>query len=105
MLHRVIARLSGIFAVAAAVTAPGLARAEGPKTESIKIATLAPADSPWGQVFKVWQKAVRERTKLPAGQKTAEGKESTIDLTFFWNGQQGDEAACIGKIKSGQIDG
>src|SRR5437868_10051654 len=75
------------------------------RTESIKIGTLAPGESPWGQVFKTWQRALRERTKLPDGQKTPEGKEYALDLNFFWNGQQGDEAAMVTKMKSGQLDG
>jgi len=53
----------------------------------------------------VWQKAVRERTKLPDGQKSAEGKDASLDLVFFWNGQQGDEGAMVAKMKSGQLDG
>src|SRR5438309_1681710 len=35
-------------------------------SESVKIGTLAPAESPWGQVFRTWRRAVRERTKLPS---------------------------------------
>jgi len=85
--------------------APSLARADGPRTESVKIGTLAPAESPWGQVFKTWQRAIRERTKLPEGQKTTDGKEYALDLNFFWNGQQGDEAAMVTRMKSGQLDG
>jgi len=60
--------------------------------ETLKIGTLAPAQSPWGRVFSVWKKAVKKKTK---------GK---LDLQFFWNGQQGDEGAMIGKIKAGQLD-
>jgi len=78
---------------------------EARRTESVKIGTLAPAESPWGQVFKTWQRALRERTKMPEGQKTAEGKDYGLDLNFFWNGQQGDEAAMVTKMKSGQLDG
>src|SRR5258708_39310123 len=80
-------------------------KSEAKRTESIKIGTLAPGESPWGQVFKTWQRALRERTKLPDGQKTPEGKEYALDLNFFWNGQQGDEAAMVTKMKSGQLDG
>jgi TRAP-type C4-dicarboxylate transport system substrate-binding protein len=61
--------------------------------EVIKIGTLAPAASPWGQVFKVWAEAVS---------KKSEGK---LELQFFWNGQQGDEGAMVGKMKAGQLDG
>src|SRR3954471_84295 len=91
--------------IATLVSASRGAWAEGKKTESIKIGTLAPAESPWGQVFKTWQRALRERTKLPDGQKSPEGKDYAIDLSFFWNGQQGDEAAMVTKMKSGQLDG
>lgn len=60
--------------------------------EKLKIGTLAPAQSAWGKVFKVWQKAVKKKTK------------GELELQFFWNGQQGDEGAMIGKIKAGQLD-
>src|SRR5258705_6837030 len=77
---------------------------DGKRTESVKIGTLAPGESPWGQVFKTWQRALKERTKLPDGQKTPEGKDYALELNFFWNGQQGDEAAMVTKIKSGQLE-
>lgn len=92
------------LATALTALAPAAASAQA-KTETIKIGSLAPGESPWGQVFKVWQKAVREKTKLPDGQKTADGKPYALDITFFWNGQQGDESAMVGKMKSGQLDG
>src|SRR5262249_8124055 len=59
----------------------------------IKIGTLAPAASPWGQVFKIWAEAVNKRTS------------GSVELQFFWNGQQGDEGAMVGKMKDGQLDG
>ena len=61
--------------------------------EVIKIGTLAPAASPWGQVFKVWAEGVKKRSN--------EG----LELQFFFNGQQGDEGAMVGKMKDGQLDG
>jgi TRAP-type C4-dicarboxylate transport system substrate-binding protein len=61
--------------------------------EVIKIGTLAPGASPWGQVFKVWAEAVKKRSN--------EG----VELQFFFNGQQGDEGAMVGKMKDGQLDG
>jgi TRAP-type C4-dicarboxylate transport system substrate-binding protein len=60
---------------------------------TLKVGTLAPPDSPWGQVFKVWKRAVSERS---AG---------AVDLQFFWNGQQGDDRAMVAKIRTGQLDG
>jgi TRAP-type C4-dicarboxylate transport system substrate-binding protein len=60
---------------------------------TLKMGTLAPGDSPWGQVFKVWKRAVEDRS----GQN--------LQLQFFWNGTQGDESAMVGKMRTGQLDG
>jgi TRAP-type C4-dicarboxylate transport system substrate-binding protein len=60
---------------------------------TLNVGTLAPAESPWGKVFKVWKKAVNMRTN------------GAVDLNYFWNGQQGDEGAMIGKMRTGQLDG
>src|SRR5580765_2379539 len=76
--------------------APGGARAEGGAAAtpvSLKIGTLAPRESPWGQVFRVWQKAVKQKTG------------GTVNLEFYWNGTQGDEDAIVAKMKTGQLDG
>ncbi len=62
-------------------------------TTTLKLGTLAPAESPWGKVFKVWQKGINERTS------------GAVAIQFFWNGQQGDETAMVGKIRTGQLDG
>ncbi len=67
--------------------------AEASAAEVVKIGTLMPAASPWGQVFKVWAEAVS---------KKSDGK---LELQFFFNGQQGDEGAMVGKMKAGQLDG
>lgn len=90
MLHRRTATklLTAISFCAALGIAPSVRAAE-----VIKIGTLAPAASPWGQVFKIWGEAV---SKKSSGQ---------LELQFFFNGQQGDEAAMVGKMKSGQLDG
>lgn len=87
MLRRAFIGLLG----AAAVTV-GLSQ-EASAGQVLKIGTLAPAASPWGQVFKVWQEAV---TKKSSG---------AVELQFFYNGQQGDEGAMVGKMKDGQLDG
>jgi TRAP-type C4-dicarboxylate transport system substrate-binding protein len=81
-----------LLALAAALllSVPGAASAD---PAVLKIGTLAPADSPWGQVFKVWKKSVEERTS------------GGVELQFFWNAQQGDESAMVGKIRTGQLDG
>lgn len=61
--------------------------------EVIKLATLAPAASPWGQVFKVWAAAVSQKSG------------GRLELQIFFNGQQGDEGAVVGKLKAGSVDG
>ena len=78
--------LTGLLIVSLAATAAA-------DTAVFKIGTLAPPDSPWGQVFKVWKRAVAERSG------------GSVELQFFWNGQQGDDRAMVGKIRTGQLDG
>jgi TRAP-type C4-dicarboxylate transport system substrate-binding protein len=81
-----------LAALAAALlfAAPRVARADA---TVLKIGTLAPPESPWGQVFKVWKKGVEDRSG------------GALQLQFFWNGQQGDDAAMVAKIRTGQLDG
>lgn len=67
---------------------PGEARGE-----TVKIGTLAPAQSPWGQVYRVWAEAVKKKSG------------GRLELEFFYNAQQGDEGAMVVKMKSGQLDG
>jgi TRAP-type C4-dicarboxylate transport system substrate-binding protein len=87
MLRRILT----LVAVIALVLGAKTARADDGTT--LKVGTLAPAESPWGQVFKIWSKGVNERTN------------GAISLQFFWNGQQGDEGAMVGKMRTGQLDG
>lgn len=61
--------------------------------EVIKIGTLAPKASPWGQVLNVWAEAVKKNSN------------GGLELQFFYGGQQGDESAMVGKMKAGQLDG
>jgi TRAP-type C4-dicarboxylate transport system substrate-binding protein len=82
-------QVAALTAVALAGTGPALA--DDPRV--LTIGTLAPRDSPWGQVFQVWRRAVSERS------------HGAIDLQFFWNGQQGDDRAMVEKIRTGQLDG
>jgi len=88
MLRRTAMKALGAAALAAGVGLPRTARA----AEVIKIGTLAPGASPWGQVFKVWAAAVSQRSG------------GSVELQFFYNGQQGDEGAMVGKMKDGQLD-
>src|ERR1700723_1953170 len=89
MFRRCLALLLVVGALAVA-SSPRLAHAD---TVTLTVGTLAPAESPWGKVFKVWKKAVNLRTN------------GSLDLQFFWNGQQGDEGAMVGKMRTGQLDG
>jgi TRAP-type C4-dicarboxylate transport system substrate-binding protein len=89
MHRRTASNLLGALSVCAVLGIGSSAHAG----EVIKIGTLAPAASPWGQVFKVWAESVS---------KKSDGK---VEIQFFFTGQQGDEAAMIGKMKTGQLDG
>jgi TRAP-type transport system periplasmic protein len=62
-------------------------------TTTIKIATVAPLDSPWGREFRRWAKDVAADTN------------GEVQLDFSWNAQAGDEPVMVNKIRTGQIDG
>ncbi len=87
MLRKVLS-----FVAAAAVLVGASSSAHADPTV-LKVGTLAPGESPWGQVFKVWKKGVEDRSS------------NSLQLQFFWNGQQGDESAMVGKMRTGQLDG
>ena len=89
MMRRAAMKLVGALALLVGVGVSQNASA----AEVIKIGTLAPKASPWGQVFTVWEKAVKEKSN------------GAVELQFFYNGQQGDEGAMVGKMKAGQLDG
>jgi TRAP-type C4-dicarboxylate transport system substrate-binding protein len=89
-MFAMVRRLIGLLFALSIILGANAARADA---TTLKIGTLAPAESPWGQVFKVWGKAVKDRTN------------GGIELQFFWNGQQGDEVAMVGKMRTGQLDG
>ena len=57
MLRRAAVKLLGALTFTSLVG--GLA-SEANAAEVIKIGTLAPAASPWGQVFKVWAEGVKK---------------------------------------------
>jgi TRAP-type transport system periplasmic protein len=79
------------LAFLAAVSLTQDAKADEPI--KMRVGTLAPEASPWGAVFKVWQKAVSQKTG---------GK---LEIEFDWGGKQGGEEAMAGKVRSGQLDG
>jgi len=89
MSERRIGRL--FFALALVLAASTVASVA--TAERLTIATLAPKQSAWGNVFSAWSKAVKKRT---------DGK---LELTFYWNGSQGAGATVVSKLRSGQIDG
>jgi TRAP-type C4-dicarboxylate transport system substrate-binding protein len=84
------------FLVLATVVATGFAadaaRADDDST-TLKIGTLAPADSPWGQVFKSWARNVDQRTN------------GALTLDWQWGGTAGDENQMVSSMKSNQLDG
>lgn len=59
----------------------------------LKVGTAAAPDSPWGQVFKTWRKAVEKKT------------DNAVSFDFYFNSTQGTEATMVDKIKAGQLDG
>jgi TRAP-type C4-dicarboxylate transport system substrate-binding protein len=85
--------LRAFFALLAAAAlvlgAPGQARAE----TTLKFGTLLPQNSPWGRELKKWAAQVATDT----------GGELAMDIQ--WNGQAGDEALMVQKIRIGQLDG
>lgn len=87
-LFKALASLVGALTLVGAVHVP-----EAQAQEVLKFGTLAPKQSPWGQVFQVWEKAV---------EKKSDGK---IDFQIDYNGVQGDEGSMVGKMKVGQLDG
>jgi TRAP-type transport system periplasmic protein len=89
MLRRAAVKLLGALTLTVGLSVA----AEASAGEVIKIGTLAPGASPWGQVFKVWAQAVSQKSN------------GDVELQFFYNGTQGDEAAMVGKMKAGQLDG
>jgi len=79
---------------AALVLAAGLMGAGGTgAVEVLRIGTIVPKSSPWGTELQTWAKSVQEQTK------------GAVELQIFFNGQQGDEGAMVGKTKAGSLDG
>jgi TRAP-type C4-dicarboxylate transport system substrate-binding protein len=84
---RKLASMLGAAAVATAFTCGADA------ATTLKIGTLAPADSPWGKGFKKWASEISASTN------------GELNLDFQFNGQAGDEVLMVQKIRSGQLDG
>ena len=92
MLRRWMMMLAAAALMVAAMplVAEKTARAD---TTTLRVATLAPAESPWGKVFKAWQKGIKE------------GSHGALEIQFFYGNQQGDELAMVGKMRTRQLDG
>lgn len=61
--------------------------------DALKLGTLAPRDSPWGQVFTLWGRAVSQKS----------GGDVTLD--WAWNAQAGDENQMVSSMRSGVLHG
>lgn len=83
-------KLVSMLGAAAALTAFTCA---ADATTTLKIGTLAPADSPWGKGFRKWARDIATETN------------GDLQLDFQFNGQAGDERLMVQKIRSGQLDG
>jgi TRAP-type transport system periplasmic protein len=90
MRRRAVIQLLSALTILAGV---GLSQDASAADHTIKLGTLAPKSSPWGQVFNTWVKAVSEKSG------------GRLEVQIFYNGVQGDEGAMVGKMKSGQLDG
>lgn len=89
-MSRTLRQLVSMLGAAAAITAfAGAADA----ATTLKIGTLAPADSPWGKGFKKWASEIAAETN------------GDLQLDFQFNAQAGDEVLMVQKIRSGQLDG
>ena len=80
-----------ILAAACAATVVTAPPAEDKST--LKMATLAPKNSPWGKVFTAWTKAVKKKSN------------GSLKIQWLWNGTAGPESGAVGKVKSGQLAG
>lgn len=60
---------------------------------TMRVATLAPKESPWGKVFRAWSKAVQDKT------------HGAVEISWLWNGVGGPERTVVGKIRTGELAG
>jgi TRAP-type transport system periplasmic protein len=81
------------LAASASAASLALAPSRVCATEVIRIGTMAPKVSAWGSVYRVWEKAVDEKSG------------GRLKLEIYYNGVQGDEGAMVSKLKAGQLDG
>src|SRR5258708_12504912 len=89
-------RIATTFAcVATATTIATLFAASSAHADTVKlkVGTAAAPDSPWGQTFKTWKKAVEQKTN------------NAVSFDFYFNSTQGTESTMVDKMKAGQLDG
>ena len=81
-----------IAAFSLAITATLGAAPEAAAQTKLRVATLAPKNSAWGKVYKVWGKAIEQKS---------DGK---LQADIFYNAVQGDEAAMVTHYHDGRAD-
>lgn len=83
--------------VALVLLAPSFANVDAQtsstQTIELRIATVAPDGSPWMQVFRAWDRELRQRT------------EGRVGLRLYPGGSQGQESDYLDKMTTGQLDG
>ena len=99
--RKALVSVLGALAILVGVLPKEAAAAEKP----LLIGTLAPQQSIWGGVFDIWAKAVCQKTGGTPEECAKNSGSGKLALQFFYNGQQGDEGAMVGKMKAGQLDG
>jgi TRAP-type C4-dicarboxylate transport system substrate-binding protein len=77
----------------AGLAAFGSARPAHADNVELRMATLAPAGSPWMEVLDKASSEIKDKTS------------GRVTLKYFEGGQQGDEKDFVRKIKLGQLDG
>jgi len=74
-----IRKLTAALLAASFVTAGFVGTAEAKSL--VKLATLAPKESPWGKVFQKWKETVEKRTN------------GEVEVQWLWNGTAGPRRA------------
>lgn len=59
----------------------------------VRLATLAPKNSPWGRLFQTWTKAL------------GVGSNGDLGLEILWNGVGGNDRAAFDKVRAEKLDG
>jgi len=86
-----IRKVVGAFAVLGTLFAVEAHHASADMVK-LKVGTAAAPESPWGRVFKIWDKAIRSKTSDAYG------------LDFYFNQTQGSEVTMVDKMLAKQLD-